>query len=163
MFQSEDSTEVWKTIWLSTLGVFCSAHHLILSCHMTKEEARGTSDKSLLLRTAPILHELLKTSKVTFEAWTWRSFLKTGIIKSFFLCTRQRPKNKSALRFGAVWGFAAVFVRCQALSTLVASGRLSGRSDHSKPSAPYFRSLGLTSETFHGRLGLRFAYPAMHM
>lgn len=95
MFPSEDSTEVWKTIWLSTLGVFCSAHDLILSCHMRKEDARGTPDKSLLLRTAPISHELLKTLKVTFDAWTWRSFLKTGIIKSFFLRTCQRVADRT--------------------------------------------------------------------
>lgn len=28
---------------------------------------------------------------------------------------------------------------------------------------PHFRPLGLTSETFHGRLDRTFAYPAMHM
>lgn len=46
---------------------------------------------------------------------------------------------------------------------LVARSRLSGTSDQSKSSAPRSRPLGLTSETSHGTLGLRFAYAAMHM
>lgn len=74
--------------------LFCPSFNSLLS--HDKGGSRGGHLTNLCFsRTAPILHELLKTLKVTFEAWTWRSFLKSGMIKSFFLRTCQRVADRT--------------------------------------------------------------------